>query len=127
MNGLPQFSRRERQIIDILYAQGASTVMEVLRGLPDPPSDKSVRGLLEILEKKGHVRRRKRGRENIYAPTQTRKRAGQQALKHLLETFFDGSLDEAVVSHLESPRSEVSDTELDKLRTAIEKARQEGR
>ena len=127
MESPPQFSRRERQIIDILYARGASTVMEVLAEMPDPPSDKSVRGLLEVMEKKGHVKRRKRGRENIYAPTLPRKRAGQQALKHLLETFFNGGLDDAVVSHLESPKSRVSEEELENIRAAIEQAREEGR
>ena len=127
MKEAPQFSRRERQIIDILYARGASTVMEVLAEMPDPPTDKSIRGILEVMEKKGHVRRRKRGRENVYAPTLSRKRAGQQAFKHLLETFFDGSLDDAVVSHLDSPKSEVSEQELDRLKAAIEQARREGR
>ena len=102
-------------------------MMEVLAEMADAPSDKSVRGLLEVMEKKGHVRRRKRGRENIYAPTLARRRAGEQALKHLLETFFDGSLDGAVVSHLESPKSKVTDEELENLKAAIDRARQEGR
>ncbi len=100
--------------------------MEVLAELSDPPSDKSVRGLLQVLERKGHVRRSKRGRENVYSPTLPRKRAGLQAFRHLLETFFDGSLDDAVASHLESPKSKVSAEELEKLRSAIEKARREG-
>ncbi len=113
--------------MDQLYTLGPSTVNQVLAGLPDPPSDKSVRGLLDILERKSHVRRRKRGREWVYSPTKTRKQAGRQAFMHLLDTFFDGSLDQAVASHLESPKTRVSQEEIDNLKALIEKTRQDGR
>ena len=89
-----QLSRREREIMDILYALGGATTMEVVGAMKDPPTDKAVRRLLHILVEKGHVRRRQRGREVVYVPKQPKKRAGLKALQHVIDTFFEGALDE---------------------------------
>jgi BlaI family transcriptional regulator, penicillinase repressor len=120
-------SRRERQIMDILYARSGATVMDVCRSLPDPPTDMAIRRLLHILEEKGHVKRKKQGREYLYIPKRSKTRAGMAALKHVLDTYFVGALDEAVSSHLASKESNVTAEQLDRIREVIEKARQQGR
>jgi predicted transcriptional regulator len=122
-----KLSRRERQIMDRLYARRKATVNEVRGDLPDPPTDKAVRRMLEILEEKGHVKRRKDGREFVYRPTQSKKLAGERALRHVLETFFGGALDQAVAVHLGSKKSDLTDEELARLSQLIEEARQQGR
>jgi predicted transcriptional regulator len=122
-----RLSRRERQIMDVLYARETATVNEVREALPDPPTDKAVRRMLEILEEKGHVKRRKRGREYRYRPTQSKRRAGERALRHVLDTFFGGAVDQAFAVHLGSKRSEIPEEELDRLSKLIEEARQKGR
>jgi predicted transcriptional regulator len=127
MSRYRQLSRRERQIMDILYASDGATVMDVWRALPDPPTDMAVRRLLHILEEKGQVKRKKNGREFIYIPKQSKARAGAAALKHVLDTFFVGSLDEAVSSHLASKEANVTPQQLDRIRKLIDRARQQGR
>ena len=123
----PKLSRRERQIMDILYAHGGATTMEVWRDLPDPPTDMAVRRLLHILEEKGHVRRRKRGREFVYVPKRSKGTAGKAAFQHVLDTFFEGALDEALAAHLAKKQSNVSPEQLQRIQDLIDKARQEGR
>ena len=120
-------SRRERQIRDILYAKGGATVMEVVRELPNPPTDKAVRRLLQILEEKGHVRRRKVGREYVYRPIQSKKHAGAQALRHVLDTFFEGAVDQAFAIHLGSKESSVTAEQLERMIQLIAEARKQGR
>ena len=127
MSDPSQLSRRERQIMDILYASKGATVSQVAAGLDDAPTDSAVRRLLQILEEKGHVQRCKSGREFVYSPIQSRKRAGERALKRLLETFFDGSLDKAFAVHLGSKDSKITDEQLDRLADLIDEARQKGR
>jgi predicted transcriptional regulator len=122
-----QLSRRERQIMDILYAMEGATVSQVVAALEDAPTDSAVRRLLQILEEKGHVQRRKSGREFVYRPVQSRRRAGERALKRLLETFFDGALDKACAVHLGSKDSKITDEQLDRLADVIHEARQKGR
>ena len=123
MNPRSQFSRRERQIMDVVYARGEASATEVWQGLPDPPSRTAVRTLLRILEEKGHVRHTKRGREFLYRPTRPRRRAGRSALQGVLETFFDGSLEKAVAAHLSDPGAEISPEELKRLAQLIREAR----
>ena len=123
----PKHSRRERQLMDILYAHDGATTMEVWRDLPDPPTDMAVRRLLHILEEKGHVRRRKRGREFVYIPKRSKDQAGKAALQHVLDTFFEGALDEALAAHLAKKQSNVSPEQLQRIQDLIEKARKEGR
>jgi len=122
-----KLSRRERQIMDSLFARRKATVNEVRDDLPDPPTDKAVRRMLEILEEKGFVKRRKEGRGYVYRPTQSRKRAGEKALRHVLETFFEGALDQAFAVHLGSNEAELSEEQLDRLQQLIKEARQKGR
>jgi len=119
-----QLSRRERQIMDVVYARGEAPAAEVWQNLPDRPSRTAVRTLLRILEEKGHLRHEKRGRQFIYQPTRPRRRAGQSALQRVLQTFFDGSLEEAVAAHLAQPGSQLSPDELERLVSLINDARQ---
>jgi predicted transcriptional regulator len=116
-------SRRERQIMEILYAREQATASEVLADLPDPPSRTAVRTLLRILEEKGHVRHKVAGREFVYRPTRARARAGQSALRRVLQTFFSGSLEKAVAVHLADPSHKPAPQELDRLIELIEQAR----
>jgi len=119
-------SRRERQIIDILYSQGRATAAEVQAALPDPPSYSAVRAMLRILEDKGHVRHELDGPRYVYAPTVARENAKKSAMRHMLQTFFDGSASQAISALLDDPRATFSDAELDRLATMIERARKAG-
>ena len=120
-------SRRERQIIDILYAQGRATAAEVQAALPDPPSYSAVRAMLRILEEKGHVRHEQDGPRYVYLPTVGRDNAKKSAMRHMLQTFFDGSASQAISSLLDDPRAQFSDAELDRLARLIAQARKAGR
>ncbi|MBN1513285.1 MAG: BlaI/MecI/CopY family transcriptional regulator [Phycisphaerae bacterium] len=116
-------SRRERQIMDVLYAKQPATVADVRDGLPDPPSSTAVRTLLRILEEKGHVRCRKRGRENVYSPRRGRLGAGRSALQRVIDVFFDGSLESAVGAHLSNEKVELREEELQRIARLIDEAR----
>ena len=120
-------SRRERQIMDVIYAQGKASASEVLGQIPDPPSRTAVRTLLGILEQKGHVTHDRRGREYVYQPTRPRKRVGRSALRRVLDTFFNGSLHQAVAAHLNDPRTGLSEKELEKLADLIGEAKKGGK
>jgi predicted transcriptional regulator len=123
-----QLSKRERQIMDVIYARGEATVAQVMEGIPDPPMRGALRTLLRILEKKGHVTHRKEGREFIYRPMQNRGKAGRSALGRVLDVFFGGSLENAVAAHLSDPRSaRLTAEELRRLSDLIEKAMKPGR
>lgn len=119
-------SRRERQIVDILYARGRSTAAEVQAALPDPPSYSAVRAMLRILEDKGHVRHEQDGPRYVYAPTLARDNAKRSALRHVLQTFFDGSAEQAISALLDDRSGKLSDAELDHLARLIEQARTAG-
>ena len=123
----PPLSRRERQIMDVIYARGEASVAEVRDGMPDPPSYSAVRALLRILEEKGHLRHRSVGNRYIYAPTRSRRAASRSALRRLLHTFFDGSTEQAVAALLDVSPGGLSDEEMDRLRRLIERARKDGR
>jgi predicted transcriptional regulator len=116
-------SRRERQIMDIVYARGEATAAEVWDDLPDPPSRTAVRTLLRILEDKGHLRHRQEGLRYIYQPSRPRDRAGRSALRRVLHTFFDGSLEKAVAAHLGDSAATLSPDELARLAQLINEAR----
>ena len=120
-------SRRERQIMDAIYQMGEATAQDVLGRLPDPPSYSAVRALLRILEDKGHVRHRPDGQRYVYAPTVPRDRARVSALRQLVRTFFDGSPGAAAAALLDLSRDGLTDVELAKLETLVERARKEGR
>ncbi|MFA9480004.1 BlaI/MecI/CopY family transcriptional regulator [Phycisphaerales bacterium AB-hyl4] len=116
-------SRRERQIMDVIYARGEANVNEIQPGLPDPPTHTAVRTLLKILGDKGLVTREKCGREYVYRPKTRRSRVGQSALQNVIQTFFDGSLEKAVGAHLATHKAKLSTDELDRLQAMIDEAR----
>jgi predicted transcriptional regulator len=118
-------SRRERQILEVLYARGRATAAEVLAALPDPPSYSAVRALLRILEDKGHVRHTVDGPRYVYAPRVTRTRARRGALEGLVRTFFAGSAGDAAAALLEGSAGRLTRADLDRLEQLIERARKE--
>lgn len=122
-----RLSRRERQIMEILFARGEATVLQVTEALPDPPTTMAVRRMLHILVEKGQIQRRPEGREMVYAPRERKVKAGAGALQRVLETFFGGSLEEALAAHLLARKAGVSTAERDRLVSLIEQARKEGR
>lgn len=122
-----ELSRRERQIMDAVYALGEATVNRVVEAIPSPPTAMAVRRMMHILEGKGHLRRRQRGREVIYVPRQAKDKAGRRAFAQVLETFFGGSLEEALAAHLHSRKDQVSADERQRLIALIEQAQKEGR
>lgn len=126
MNQEHELSRRERQIMDVLHARGSATAAEVRAALPDPPGYSAVRALLRILEDKGHVRHREEGVRYVYLPRRSRLTASRSALKRVVATFFQGSVAEAMAALLETPDTELSETDLSKLQQLIQQARKEG-
>ena len=122
-----QLSRRERQIMDIVYSRGEASATHVLAELPNPPSRASVRTMLRILEERRHLKHYKKGREFIYQPIRPRRRAGQSAMRRVLSTFFDGSLEQAVAAHLGDSAAELSTEELNRLAELIRKAGTKGK
>ncbi len=120
-------SRRERQIMDALFAAGEADVQTIQEALPNAPGDMAVRKMLSILESKGLVTRRKEGRRFVYKPRQGRKPAGSAAMQHLLSTFFGGSVEEALASHLGDPKTKLSDEELQRMIDMIEEAHRDHR
>jgi predicted transcriptional regulator len=119
-------SRRERQILDILYERGEATAADVQAALPEPPSYSAVRALLRILEEKGHVRHKQDGPRYVYLPTVARDNAKKSALRHMLKTFFDGSAEQAISALLDENSSSLSSAELDRLARLIDTARKSG-
>ena len=121
-----QLSRRERQIMDVVYRLGQATAAEVLAELPDPPSYSAVRAMLRLLEEKGHVRHEQDGPRYVYLPTVNRDKARKSAMRHLVRTFFDGSTEDAVAALLQNDGG-ISDEELSRLAKLIDGAKKEGR
>ncbi len=120
-------SRRERQIMEVVYRTGRATAGEVLEGLPEPPSYSAVRALLKILEGKGHLRHVLEEGRYVWLPTVPRDRARRSALQSLLQTFFEGSAEKAVAALLTQSKSKLSEDELERLARLIADAREEGR
>ena len=127
MNDFSKLSRRERQIVDILFTRGEATALQIQEALPNAPSTMAIRRMLSILEDKGQLKRRKEGREFVYMPMQTRKRAGAKALQHLLDTFFEGSVENALATHLGRPGTRLSEEELKRMTDLIDEARKQGK
>jgi predicted transcriptional regulator len=122
-----KLSRRERQIHDILFRRGRATAAEVHADLPDRPSYSAVRAHLRTLEDKGHVKHEAEALRYVYTPTTQPGRARKSALRHLVETFFDGSPANAAAALLDSSATQLTNEDLDNLSVLIEKARKEGR
>jgi predicted transcriptional regulator len=119
-------TRRERQIMDVLYRRTRATAADVMAELPGEPNYSTVRTQLRVLEDKGHVRHEDEGGRYVYAPAVPRHAARKSALKHLVETFFDGSAEQVVAAVLGGEASRLSDEELDRVSALIDKARKEG-
>ena len=119
-------SRRERQIMDILYRRGRATANEVMADLTGSPSYSTVRTQLRVLESKGHVRHEEEGLRYVYTPALARHTARRSALRHLVDTFFDGSTEKVVGALLGGETARVSDEELDRIADLVEKARKGG-
>ena len=119
------YSRREREIMDVLYRLEEGTAAQILEQIADPPSYTAIRTLLTILEKKGHVRHRVDGPRYVYQPAVAREQMGKRAIQTLLATFYDNSMERVVAAMID--REEVAPDELDRLAALIAKARKEGR
>lgn len=119
-------TRRERQIMDVLYRRGRATAADVMADLPGEPNYSTVRTQLRVLEDKGHVRHDEEGLRYVYAPAVPRHAARKSALKHLVETFFDGSAEQVVAAVLGGEASRLSDEDLERISELIDKARKDG-
>ena len=122
-----ELSRRERQIMDILFAREEATVNQICAELPDPPTPMAVRRMMHILEEKGFLNRREAGREVAYSPREKKEKAGSSAFQRVLETFFGGSLEDALSTHLLTRKEQVTAKERERLVRLIDAARKEGR
>lgn len=122
-----KLSRRERQIMDVLYRLGRATAAEILENIPDPPGYSAVRAMLRVLEEKKHIRHEEKDLRYVYLPVVTRDKARRSAVRHLLDTFFEGSPEQAVATLLDVSGRALSSEEFDRLSALIEKARSEGR
>lgn len=126
MENQRNLSRRERQIMDLIFSLGEATVNQVVDGLPDPPTTMAVRRMMHILEEKKFLTRREGGKEIIYVPSQSKAKAGVSALQHVLDTFFGGAVDEALAAHF-SKKKNLSAKQYDRIRTLIDESRKKGR
>lgn len=127
MTAPASLSRRERQIMDILYQRGKASAAEVRAGMEDAPGYSAVRAMLRVLEEKGHVRHQAEGLKYVYVPTVAREKAKRSAVKHVLETFFNGSPEQIVAALLDVSATRLTGEELDRMAALIEQAKQEGK
>src|SRR5471030_1112200 len=119
-------TRRERQIMDVLYRSGRANAADVMAALPGEPNYSTVRTQLRVLEEKGHVGHEEEGLRYVYAPAVPRHAARKSALKHLVETFFDGSAEQVVAAVLGGEGARLSDDDLKRIATLVADARKEG-
>jgi predicted transcriptional regulator len=119
-------TRRERQIMDILFRRGRATAAEVMEELPGEPSYSTVRTQLRVLEEKGHVRHEDDGVRFVYSPAVARHAARKSALRHVIDTFFDGSAEKAVAALLGGEGAKLSEEQLDRIADLISKAKKDG-
>jgi BlaI family penicillinase repressor len=115
-------SRRERQIMDILFQRGSASASEIHEAVPDPPSYSAVRAALSVLEKKGHIHHELQGLRYVWKPRVPRENARRSALRHLVKTFFDGSVEQTVAALLDEASVKLEQRDLDRLRAMIAKA-----
>jgi BlaI family transcriptional regulator, penicillinase repressor len=127
VSALGGLSRRERQIMDILFQRGKASASEVREVMEDAPSYSAVRAMLRVLEEKGHVRHQEEGLRYVYLPTVAKEKAKRAAVKHMLDTFFNGSPEQIVAALLDVSSTELTKDELDRMAAMIEKARKEGK
>ena len=120
-------SRRERQIMDILYQRGKASANDVRDAMPDAPSYSAVRAMLRVLEEKGHIKHQEEGMKYVFAPVVAAGKAKRSAVKHVMDTFFQGSAEQIVAALLDVSSSRLTREELDRMAALIEKAKQEGK
>jgi BlaI family penicillinase repressor len=124
---MESLSRRERQILNILYERGKATVADIQAALPDPPSYSATRALVRILEEKGHVQHESDGPRYVFRPRVGKQRARKNALQHLVQTFFDNSVSDAALALLDGSSGQLKPEDLDRLEALIGKARKGGK
>ena len=122
---LPPLSRRERELLEIIFRLRKSTVTEIMEEMDDPPTRAAVRFLLRVMEEKGHITHTKKGREFVYEATQARDSVGKSALHNVLQTFFDGSLKQGLASYLADPKATYNEETLQELAQMIEEAKEQ--
>ena len=127
MTPAAKLSRRERQIMDILYRRGKSSASEVREAMPDAPSYSAVRAMLRVLKDKGQIRHQAEGLKYVYLPIVPRDKAKRSAVKHLVDTFFKDSPEQMVAALLDVSSTRLTSAELDRMAEMIEKARREGK
>jgi predicted transcriptional regulator len=120
---LSDLSRRERQIMDVVYRRGAATAAEITADLPDPPTSTAVRTMLRILEDKGHLTHAQDGVRFVYRATLDAEKAGESVISHVIKTFFNGSAEQAMTTLIDKSGSDLTDEELGRLASLIDKAR----
>jgi BlaI family transcriptional regulator, penicillinase repressor len=124
---LPPLSRRERQIMEILYRQGKASATDVREAIEDPPTYSAVRAMLRVLEEKGHVKHENEGLKYVYVPIVNRDKAKRSAVKHLLSTFFRDSPEQVVAALLDVSSKRLTREELDRMAEMIDQAKKEGK
>ena len=127
VSALGELSRRERQIMDILFQRGKASAAEVREAMADAPSYSAVRAMLRILEEKGHVKHQAEGLKYVYVPSLARDKAKRTAVKHVMETFFNGSPESVVAALLDVSSTKLTTDELDRMAQLIDRARKEGK
>ena len=127
MSTAGNLSRRERQIMDILYQRGKGSASEVREAMEAAPGYSAVRAMLRVLEEKGHVRHQAEGLKYVYVPVVARDKAKQSAVKHVMETFFNGSAEQIVAALLDGASTRLTREELDRMSEMIEQAKKEGK
>ena len=125
-DGHRNLSRRERQMMDILYQRGRATAAEIHEALPDPPTYSAVRAKLRVLEEKGHIRHEEEALRYVYVPVVARESARKSALRHMVSTFFQGSVEDTVAALLDLSSANLKKDDLERIAAMIEQARQEG-
>lgn len=125
MDPTENLSRRERQIMQVIFAKGGATAKEIVEEIPDPPSRTAIRTTLSILVDKELLKYKRQGREFVYMPTRSREKASRGALQNVLSTFFSGSIENLIASHFSDPDSDLSDEQLKRLEKMIKDARKQ--
>ncbi len=127
MKKIAHLSRREREVMDLVFAQGEATLSQILEGMDSPPTRPALRSILTILEGKGQLKHRQEGREFIYQPVHSRAEVGQSTLSRVIGTFFGGSLTQALAAYLSHPQTKLSEEEVTELKGFLDSAKARGK
>ncbi|WP_146852031.1 BlaI/MecI/CopY family transcriptional regulator [Brevifollis gellanilyticus] len=123
MKKITPLSRREREVMDLVFARGEATLSQILEDMAEPPTRPALRSILTILEGKGQLKHRQDGREFIYQPVHSREEVGQSTLSRVIGTFFGGSVSQALASYLSHPKTQLTKTEVEELRRFLDQAK----